>query len=80
MIVGMALQQATILGLMLKSFDYRYGLSACYKLMVGLTKIFDFRSSLSAGHDSRADIIAIYDCRYDLSTGQDGGPGYYNKL
>jgi hypothetical protein len=38
MIVEMALQQAMTLGLVLTSFDYRYGLSACYKCMDGLTK------------------------------------------
>jgi hypothetical protein len=64
----------------LTKFDYKYGLSVCYKFLVGLTKIFDCRSRLSADNDSRADIIAIYDGRNDLPTGHVCRPGPYNKL
>jgi hypothetical protein len=78
--VGIALKQATKLGLVLTNYDYMYGLSAWYKFMDGLTNIVDCRSSLSVGNNSRTDIIAVYYGRNDLSTGYDCRPGTYNKL
>jgi hypothetical protein len=78
--VGIALQQATKLGLVLTNYDYMYGLSAWYKFMDGLTKIFACRSSLSVGNDSRADTVANYDGRNVLSNGYDCRPGTYNIL
>ena len=71
MIVGLTFQQAMILGLVLTSCDCRYGLSACYECIAGLTEIYELRLGFSAGHDCRAELIAIYDYRNDPSAGHD---------
>ena len=82
MIVGLAFQQAMIFVLLLTTYVYKYGLSACYDCMAGLTAIYDSRSGLSAGHDCMAELtrIAIYNCKDAHSKAHDCRAGSYNKL
>ena len=80
MIVGLAFQQAMIFVLLLTTYVYKYGLSACYDCMAGLTAIYDIRSSLSEGRDCMAELIAIYNCKDAHSKDHDCRAGSYNKL
>ena len=80
MIVELAFQEAMIVGVVLTTYVYKYGLSACFDSMAGITAVYDSRSGLSAGRDCMAELIAIYECRDVHSKDHDCRAGSYNKL
>jgi hypothetical protein len=60
-----------ILGLVLKRYDYKYVLKACYVCMDSLTAIYDCRSGLQQTIIVRLVLTKCYDSRYRLSAGLD---------